>query len=175
MTTPVHAAPAFEQADVPPTFQPQPPVPLPVYEQPQQIPQIADQAAVTSVQVPEGGYAQRTTRIYMNQFRLEGLPELWIEMRNPGLMAPSAIDEMSTGLRGVKTDDQGDPVDGTDTTLIMETVARLMRRWSMWDATSDDQVPPMLPEAVTIEDLNKAPIGVLGAIGRAFKELQNPQ
>lgn len=175
MSTPLHAAPAFEeQAPVPPTFQPQPPVPLPAYEQ-QNMPQIADQAAITSVQVPQGGYAQRITRIPMDEFRLEGQPELWVEMRNPGLLAPDTIEEITKGLSGVTVDDKGEPTTSGDTRVILETMGRLLRRWCMWDATSDDDQPPMLPEAVTVEMLGKAPIGVLGALGKAFRELQNPQ
>jgi hypothetical protein len=173
MTTPVHAAPAFED-HVPPTFQPQPAVPLPVYEQ-QGMPQIADQEAVTSVQVPKGGYAQRITRISMNEFRLEGQPELWVEMRNPGLMAPNSIDEITDGLKGMKMGDDGEPVSSGDTKVILETMGKMLRRWCMWDATSDEDEPPMLPETVTLEMLGKAPLGVLAALGKAFKELQNPQ
>jgi hypothetical protein len=71
--------------------------------------------------------------------------------------------------------DDGEPTDSGDTKVILETMGKMLRRWSMWDATSDDDEPPMLPETVTLEMLGKAPIGVLGALGRAFKELQNPQ
>jgi hypothetical protein len=172
MTTPVHAAPAFEDP-VPPTFQPQPAVPLPAYEQ-QGIPQAADQEAVTSVQVPVGGYAKRIVRLPMPQFALPGLPDLWIEIRNPGLLAQSTIEEMQQGLRGVTVDEAGEPGEA-DSKLILETMSSLLRRWCMWDATSDDDIPPLLPETVTVADLSRAPLGVLGEIGKAFRELQNPQ
>lgn len=156
---------------VPGTFLPQPPVPLPVYEQ---IPQIADQQAVASVQIPTGGYAQRVTRIPLPQFALEGLPEPWVEIRNPGLMAPEILEEIGKGLSGVKPDADGEPsVD--DEQLVWTTMIRLMRGWCMWDATSEDDVPPLLDSKVTVGLLRKAPMGVIKALMKAFQELQNPQ
>ena len=105
ITAPVPEQPAQE---VPATFLPQPPVPLPVYEQ---VPQIADQAAVASVQVPEGGYAQRFVKIPLPQLHIEGVQAPWIELRNPGLMAPDVFDEMSKGLAGVTENEAGEPLE----------------------------------------------------------------
>lgn len=170
MTTPFLGAPEAEP--VPGTFLPQPPVPLPVYEQ---IPQIADQQALASTQIPPGGYAQRITHIPLPQFALEGLPEPWIEMRNPGLMAPETLKEIGKGLSGIAVGPDGEPDDEAGEAAVWATMARLLRRWCMWDATNEDAVPPLLDETVTVELLNKAPMGVMKAITAAFKELQNPQ
>jgi hypothetical protein len=174
MTTPTYVPSPDPTHDVPATFQPQQAVQVPVYEQ-QAVPQILDQEAVTSVQVPKGGYAQRITRIPLPELALPGLPEPWLEIRNPGLLSQSTIEELSQGLRGVTTGNGGQPTGEADSQLIMATMAKLLRRWCMWDATSDDAIPPLLPETITLENLNKAPLVALKSITRGFRELQDPQ
>ena len=174
MTTPTYVPSPDPTQDVPATFQPQQAVPVPVYAQ-QAVPQIVDQEAVTSVQVPQGGYAQRITRLPLPELALPGLPEPWMEIRNPGLLSQSTIEELGQGLRGVTTGDDGQPTGEVDSQLIIATMAKLLRRWCMWDATSDEDVPPLLPETITLEDLNKAPLVALKSIVRAFREFQDPQ
>jgi hypothetical protein len=166
-------APVYPPAPqpVPATFVPQP-VPSAAPAAPV-LPQLADQQA-TAVQIPEGGYAQRIVRIPLPQFHLAEVPAPWVEMRNPGLMAQEALEEIGHGLTGVTIGPDGQPSEA-DSELVLATMARLLRRWCMWDASSEDDVPPLLPETVTVESLRKAPLGVFRAIGAAFVELQNPQ
>lgn len=170
MTTPTPVPPPMpaQPLEVPPTFQPQPPVPLPAYEQP--VPQM--QQAPPPVQVPEGGYAQRVVRIPMTKFTLPGLEDLWVDMRNPGLMAPSAVDDIATQLQGVSAD-QAETEEAKQAAYA--AILALVRRWRMWDATSDDDVPPLLPEVPDVDTLQRAPLGVLVELGRAFQELQDPR
>jgi len=59
--------------------------------------------------------------------------------------------------------------------VIYETVAKLLRRWSMGDGSSDADTPPMLPEFPDAGLLRKAPLGVVRQIVRVFRELQDPQ
>lgn len=165
-------APLPEPMPVPSTFQAQPPVPLPAYEQPP-VPQLADQANAAP-QIPEGGYAQRIVRIPLPQFRLEGLPEPWVEMRNTGMMSQDALDELGQGLQGVAIGADGKPAEG-DVSTVMATLTKLIRRWCMWDGSSDDDVPPMLPEQVDVASLRRAPVGVLKTIMKATQELSDPQ
>ncbi len=178
--TPAYPAPQPAPAPVPPAFLGASAAPQPVYEQPpapapQPLPQIhAVEVVAPSVQVPEGGYAQRVVRIPLPQFALPGLPIPWIEMRNPGLMAPESIDEISKGLRGISVDEGADP-SAADAEVIMATMIKLLRRWCIWDARSEADVPPLLPETPSRELLSWAPLGVIGAIGQAFRELQDPR
>jgi len=185
MSTPDYPQPAAAAAAQPvPTAFLAPAAGQPVYEQPymphpqaqpQPLPQIqAVQSVAPSVQVPEGGYAQRITTIKLPQFHLQGLPEPWIEMRNPGLMASETIDEISRGLRGISVGDDGEPT-AADAEVIKTTMLKVLRRWCIWDARSEADVPPLLPATPTVEGLSYAPLGVIGAIGAAFRELQNPQ
>ena len=183
MSTPAYPMPQAAPAQpVPLAFLAPPPADVQVIPeqpapavQPQPLPQIQAVASVApSVQIPEGGYARRITTIRLPQFHLEGLPEPWIEMRNPGLMSSSAIDEISKGLRGVAVGDDGEPTEA-DAEIIKTTMLKLLRRWCIWDARSEADVPPLLPETPTVELLSYAPLGVIGAIGAAFRELQDPQ
>jgi hypothetical protein len=159
-----------ESAPAPATFQPAAPVPQPAPA----LPQLADQQAA-SVQIPTGGYASRVVRIPLPAFALPGVPLPWVEMRNPGMMAQAALDEIQAGMQAVQVGPDGEPVAGADTAAIFEQLQRLMRAWCMWDATSDDDVPPLLPDPASADILRKAPSGVLIEVMRAFQELQNPQ
>jgi hypothetical protein len=167
MTQPEPALPA---PMVPAAFQPQPPVPLPTYEQ---VPQLADQQA-TSVQIPEGGYASRWTRIPLPKVALPGVPEPWVEIRNPGMMAQDALDEIATALTSVEVGSNGEPV-ARDSGKIYEQLLKLIRGWCMWDAWSDAEVPPLLPAPTDAAVLRRAPSGALAQVFKAFAELQNPQ
>ncbi|MDH6141160.1 hypothetical protein P3T35_003173 [Kitasatospora sp. GP30] len=168
MTTPVY--PPAPQP-VPATFDPQPPVPAPIT--PTQLPQLADQQA-TAVQIPEGGYASRWTRIPLPQYAVAGVPEPWVEIRNPGMMPQSALDEIGAALTRVETGPDGEPV-ARDSGVIFDQLLRLIRSWCMWDATSDADVPPLLPPPVDAVTLRRAPSGALGHVFKTFAELQNPQ
>lgn len=156
---------------VPPTFQPQPPVPLPAYEQPAQT---APQAPA-AVRIPEGGYALRVVRVPLPEFALAGLPEPWVEMRNPGLMSQEALEGMMEEMRAVKIGDDGEPTDVADVNRIFGQVLKLVRDWCMWDGGSDEDVPPLLPKPTTLAVLRRAPAGALKKIMETFQELQNPQ
>jgi hypothetical protein len=171
---PAQPVPLAFLAPPPASVQPIPEQPVPAV-QPQPLPQIqAVESLAPSVKIPEGGYAQRIVRVPMPQFQLEGLPEPWVEMRNPGLMATSSLDEMGNGLRGIKVGEDGEPTAG-DTQVVLATMVRLLRRWCMWDATSEEDVPPLLPETITADMVQRAPLGVIKAIGAAFMELQDPR
>jgi hypothetical protein len=153
---------------VPATFTPQP---LPPAAPTAPLPQLADQQA-TTVQVPPGGYASRFVRIPLQEFALPGVPEPWVEIRNPGMMAQEALDEIVAGFRAVRVGPDGEP----DQTAVYQQLLHLIRSWCMWDARSDDDRPPMLPTNPTdIATLRRAPGGALLKVFTAFQELQNPQ
>jgi hypothetical protein len=155
---------------VPPTFTAPTPAPDPAA---QAIPQLANQQA-TAVQIPTGGYASRFVRIALPQFALPGVPEPWIEIRNPGMMAQQSLDEIGTALGLVETGPDGEPV-AADTEAILRQMQRLIRAWCMWDAVSDDDVPPPLPAPSELATLRRAPSGALVAVMKAFMELQDPR
>lgn len=170
MTIPVYP-PAPQPQPVPAAFDAQPPAAIPAAPAP--IPQLADQQA-TAVQIPEGGYASRWTRIPLPQFALPGLPEPWVEIRNPGMMPQQKLDEISAALTRVETGPDGQPL-ARDTDVIFDQLLQLIRAWCMWDATSDADTPPLLPPPADAATLRRAPSGALVHVFRAFMELQNPQ
>lgn len=163
MTTP-------DQAAVPAAFAaPAAPVPTPPG-----IPQIADQSA-TAAQIPAGGYASRFTRISLPQFALSGLPEPWVEIRNPGMMAQETLDEIGAAINAVEVGPNGEPATDTDGAAIYAQMLRLIRSWCIWDAVSEDDVPPLLPAPSDMATLRRAPAGALVAVFKAFMELQDPR
>jgi|SRR5689334_2148055 len=165
-------------AEVPATFQPQPPVPLPAYEQPA-VPQLADQSNAAP-QIPEGGYAQRFVTVPLPEFDQPGIT-CSVRIRNPGMMSQSAFEGMAAALSDVKVGDDGAPeVDETDLASVMpamyQQLLRLIAGWTMWDAESDEEVPPLLPSPPTTEaELKRAPAGALKAIMGIVQELSDPQ
>jgi hypothetical protein len=179
MSTPVYPPAPVPQpapvqpasAPVPAAFDAQPPAPPVV--QPTPLPQLADQQA-TAVQIPEGGYASRWTRIPLPQFALPGLPEPWIEIRNPGMMPQTALDEIAAALTAVEVGPNGEPL-ARDNDKVYDQLLKLIRGWCMWDAMSDADVPPLLPTPTDAAMLRRAPSGALAQVFRAFAELQNPQ
>lgn len=164
MTTP------DQSGTVPAAFAaPAPPAPAPPG-----IPQLADQNA-TSVQIPEGGYASRFTRLRLPQFALPGVPEPWVEIRNPGMMAQETLDEIGAAINAVEIGPNGEPVTDTDGAAIYAQMLRLIRSWCLWDAVSEDDVPPLLPAPSDLATLRRAPAGALVAVFKAFMELQDPR
>ena len=159
----------------PPAVAPAPVVEQPTAPQPAPLPQIqAVQSIEPSVQIPEGGYARRIVRVPLPQLHLEGMAEPWIEMRNPGLMSTEALEQIGKGLQGIRVAEGEEPT-AEDEGVIYETVAQLLRRWCMWDGSSVEDTPSMLPEIPTAALLRRVPLVVVRQIVRAFQELQDPQ
>jgi hypothetical protein len=181
MTTPIpeNLAGATAGPEIPATFAPQPPVPLPVYEQPAPVLQLADQAN-TSPRIPEGGYAKRFVDIPLPELNLPGI-ECKVRMRNPGMMSQGAYEEIMNAIKGVPMGEDGKP-DEAESDLaeqlpVMQAqFLKLIASWTVWDAESAEDVPPLLPSPPTsVEDLKRAPMAVMNAMVAAFKELQNPR
>ncbi|NUP48065.1 MAG: hypothetical protein HOW97_12230 [Catenulispora sp.] len=167
--------PEFTGIAVPPTFQPQPPVPLPVYEQ-SATPQLADQGNAAP-QIPEGGYAKRFVDVPLPELNLPGI-ECKVRMRNPGMMSQGAYEEITKALDGMKlTEDAADVADFAKQLPVMQVqMLKLIASWTVWDAESAEDVPPLLPSPPTsVDDLKRAPMGVMTAMMAAFKELSDPQ
>lgn len=163
-------------AAVPPTFQAQPPVPLPVYEQPT-VPQLADQSNAAS-QLPEGAYAQRFVDIPLPELALPGI-DCWVRMRNPGMMSQGAFEEITGAIQGIQVGGDGAPTEEDATKqlpLMQAQMVKLIASWRVWDAESAEDIPPLLPSPPrTAEDLKRAPLQVLKAVMGAFQELRDPQ
>lgn len=175
MATPVYP-PADQAAAVPPTFQPQPPVPLPAYEQPA-VPQLADPDNAAP-QLPEGSYAQRFVDIPLPELNLPGI-ECSVRMRNPGMMSQGAFEEITNALSGVPLDENGQPTEADameQLPLMQAQMLKLIASWTVWDAESAEDNPPLLPSPPrSVEDLKRAPLPVMKALMATFQELQNPQ
>jgi hypothetical protein len=164
-------------AEVPPTFQAQPPVPLPVYEQPV-VPQLADQANATPQPIPEGGYAQRFVDIPLPELNLPGI-QCSVRMRNPGMMSQGAFEEITEAVKAVQVGEDGQPSEddaAAQLPLMQAQMLKLIAAWTVWDAESAEDVPPLLPSPPrTVDDLKRAPLQVLKAVMGAFQELRDPQ
>jgi hypothetical protein len=165
-------------AQVPATFQPQGPVPLPAHEQPTPAP--AAPQAPGAVPIPEGGYARRFIDLPLPEFNLPGI-NCVVRLRNPGMMSQGAFEELFSSIDGIQVDANGEPV--LDIEQAKQALPRLygqlmnlIASWRMWDATSAEDVPPLLPSPpTTVEDLKRAPAGAMKRILDAVQELKDPQ
>ncbi|MEZ0066676.1 hypothetical protein ABIA32_002688 [Streptacidiphilus sp. MAP12-20] len=170
---PAMPAAPMQPVDVPPTFQPQAAVPLPAYEQ--QL--VADTPQPPApVQIPKGGYAQRFVTVPLPTFNLPGI-DCQVKLRNPGMMAHGATEDMVAAVETVELDDDGEPVNKAQAfPMLHRQLLGLIAAWTMWDATSPDDNPPLLPSPpASIDDLKRAPSGAIQAILAAVAELQVPQ
>jgi hypothetical protein len=178
MATPVQ--PYDQQAPVsvpvPATFQPQPPVPLPAYEQPVQA--AAPEPAPAAI--PEGGYAKRFIDLPLPEFNLPGI-DCQVRLRNPGMMSQGAFEDLFSSIDGIQLGPDGEPVLDAEQAKqalpkLYGQLTKLIASWTMWDATSAEDVPPLLPSPPeTAEHLKAAPAGAIKRIMDAVQELKDPQ
>jgi hypothetical protein len=173
---PAEAPPQVQVPSVPPTFQPQAPVPLPAYEQPIQ----TTAQAPAPVQIPEGGYAQRFVTIRLAQYDQPGV-QCSVRLRNPGLMSQGTFESVFDAVDGLELDENGEPkVNGAAAKAAIPALyaqlLKLISSWTMWDAESDAEEPTRLPSPpASVDDLRRAPAGAVKAIMAAVQELSDPQ
>jgi hypothetical protein len=166
-----------ENPVIPATFLPQGPVPLPAYEQP--VPQLADQAN-TAPKIPEGGYASRFVTIPLPEFNQPGIT-CSVRLRNPGMMSQGAFEGMADSVSGIELGADGEPdMAKVDAVAAMPALyaqlLKLIAGWTMWDAESEDEIPPLLPSPpASVDDLKRAPAGALKAVLAGMGELLGPQ
>lgn len=171
---PVGSTPAPQP--VPPTFQPQAPVPLPAYEQPVET---APQAPAP-VQIPEGGYARRFVTIRLAELDQPGV-QCSVRLRNPGLMSQGTFETVFDAVDGLELDENGQPKLNASAAkhaipALYGQLLKLIASWTMWDAESNDDIPTLLPSPPTgVDDLRRAPAGAVKRIMAAVQELSDPQ
>jgi hypothetical protein len=101
----------------------------------------------------------------------------WVEIRNPGMMPPSALEEARAGMKDLELDDEGRPVDDEKAEpAVYNMLAKLIRRWNIPDIMADDDPLPLLPSPPrTAEVVKQAPGVVLKRLIELVAALQNPR
>lgn len=102
---------------------------------------------------------------------------MWVEIRNPGMMPPAALEEARAGLKDVPVGDDGRPLDDDAAApAVWAMLAKLIRRWHVYDVMADDDPLPLLPSPPRTADVVKqAPGAVLKRIMEVVEQLQNPR
>jgi hypothetical protein len=102
---------------------------------------------------------------------------VWVEIRNPGLMPPAVLEEAQAGLDGIETDAEGRPVDDRKAApAVYLMLAKLIRRWEVFDVMADADPLPLLPSPPkTADDVRQAPSMILNRVMEVVHALQNPR
>src|SRR5437588_11223828 len=82
---------------------------------------------------------------------------VFVLMRNPALSPPDMLSSEESGAAGT-----------------YEIIARHVKDWLVYDATSEDDEQPLLPLPATAEAVRKLPAAVLMPLVKRLAEAQNP-
>lgn len=134
------------------------------------------QDTAASVLPPGVTHATLFPRIEFPELSSDGQP-VWVEIRNPGMMPPAALEEAQVGLADIEMDAEGRPVDDSKAApAVFLMLARMIRRWSVPDIMSMEDPLPMLPSPPkTADDIRQAPSMILSRVMDVVRALQNPQ
>lgn len=102
---------------------------------------------------------------------------MWVEIRNPGMMPPAALDEARAGLKDVPTGDDGRPLDDdVAEPAVFAMLAKMVRKWNVYDVMADDDPLPLLPSPPRTADVVKqAPSAILKRVMEVVAALQDPR
>lgn len=131
-----------------------------------------------TVTLPEGvTYGTLFPRIEFPELTPEGADLVWVEIRNPGMMPPAALEEARGAMVDVEVDDQGRPVDEAKAApAVYGMLAKMIRKWHVYDVMADDDPLPLLPSPPrTAEVVKQAPGAILQKIMELVKALQDPR
>lgn len=111
---------------------------------------------------------------YDNRFKRIDFPELgedvFITIRNPKTLPPSMMRP-----EGIRVDAAGNPVDEEETERAMYAViAKLVRDWHVYDASSDEDEQPLLTLPATADKIGQLPLVILKALGNEIQVAINP-
>jgi hypothetical protein len=121
---------------------------------------------------------------YLNRFIDLGFPDLggvdennraivWVKMRNPRLIAGD--DLIGDSAKTVRLDPEtGKPIEVSAGREMFGTFAKLILAGNVWDATSLDDDPPLLPMPPSAADVGKMPIEILNRLGEELSK-RNPK
>lgn len=140
-------------------------------------PQPIPVAETPAAELPPGvTYGTLFPRLEFPEATPPGAELVWVEIRNPGMMPPAALEEARAGMRDVEVDEEGRPVDEEKAApAVYAMLAKMIRKWNVYDVMADDDPLPALPSPPrTAEVVKQAPGVVLGRIMEVVTALQNP-
>lgn len=138
----------------------------------------AEQPDAQKPELPPGvTYGTLFPRIEFPELTPDGADLVWVEIRNPGMMPPAALEEARGAMRDVQTDEQGRPVDEEKAApAVYGMLAKMIRKWNVYDIMADDDPLPALPSPPRTADVVKqAPGAILQKLMELVTALQNPR
>lgn len=111
---------------------------------------------------------------YDNRFKRIDFPELgdgvYVTLRNPKTLPPSKMQP-----EGIQLNSDGNPVNEEDAERAMlAVIARLVRDWHVYDASSDEDDQPLLTLPATVESMECLPLEILKRLGEEIRLAVNP-
>jgi hypothetical protein len=111
---------------------------------------------------------------YDNRFKRLDFPDLgpdvYVTMRNAKTMAPSQLRP-----EGIPLGPDGNPLDDNEAERAMHAVlAKLVRDWHVYDATSDEDEQPLLGLPATDDDIRRLPLEILKKMTAELGAAANP-
>lgn len=111
---------------------------------------------------------------YDNRFKRIDFPDLgdgvYVVLRNPKTLPPSKMKP-----EGIQLDATGNPVDEEDAERAMlAVIAKLVRDWNVYDASSDEDEQPLLPLPATTESMECLPLEILKRLSEEIRLAVNP-
>jgi hypothetical protein len=122
-------------------------------------------------------YGTLFPRIEFPELTPDGADLVWVEIRNPGMMPPAALEEAKGAMKDVQVDDEGRPVDEEKAApAVYSMLAKMIRKWNVYDVMADDDPLPALPSPPRTADVVKqAPGAILKRLMEVITALQNPR
>jgi hypothetical protein len=122
-------------------------------------------------------YGTLFPRIEFPELTPEGADMVWVEIRNPGMMPPAALEDARGAMADVEVDDQGRPVDEAKAApAVFGMLAKMIRKWHVYDVMADDDPLPVLPSPPrTAEVVKQAPSAILQRLMEVITALKDPR
>ena len=128
--------------------------------------------------LPDGvTYGTLFPRIEFPELTPAGSDVVWVEIRNPGMMPPAALEEARGAMKDVQVDEEGRPVDEEAAApAVYGMLAKMIRKWNVYDVMADDDPLPALPSPPrTAEVVKQAPGAILQRLMEVITALQDPR
>jgi hypothetical protein len=114
------------------------------------------------------GYAKRTVRLDFPEFTEEGADPVYVEIRNPKTLPFHLI------ARRDVTDADREANPAADLFAGYDVISRVVVKWHVYDATSNDEEQPLLGLPATEDSVSRLPQRIADAIATLLVEAQNP-
>ncbi|MDJ0342294.1 hypothetical protein QMK19_03710 [Streptomyces sp. H10-C2] len=128
--------------------------------------------------LPEGvTYGTLFPRMEFPELTPPGCDMVWVEIRNPGMMPPVALEEARAGMKDIETNEDGSPVDEQAAApAVYMMLSKMIRKWHVYDVMADDDPLPLLASPPrTAEVIKQAPSAILNRIMEVVQALQVPR